>query len=225
MGLTKRKDSWYVEFRVVDDGHTLSLASEGGGQLKRWKVGSPNKTLAKQQEAIIKTKLLSGQIKSPQKEKAESITFRQWADRYLELEQVKKLKSYRMRRDYVRRLVNFFGNKPLGAVTPEDVRKYREQRVGPKGRPLTIQTINHDHTALVHMLNVASSPRFSLIKHNPAAHVPKPNPQNERDRIAQWRGMAPIAECVHTTPATYLDCSVYAGAETRRTVTLGMARC
>jgi integrase len=34
------------------------------------------------------------------------------------------------------------------------------------------------------MLNVACSPQFGLVKDNPAAHVPKPNPQNERDRIA-----------------------------------------
>jgi len=190
MGLTRRKDSFYVEFLVLDDGDVLKLASGGGGQLKRWKVGSLNKTVAKQQEAILKTRLLSGQVRSQQKAKAESVTFRQWAEEYLELEQVKKLRSYRMRRDHVRNLVRFFGNKPLGAITPEDVRKYRQQRVGPNGRPLAIQTINHDHTALVHMLNVARSPQFGLIKDNPAAHVPKPNPQNERDRIAngeEWR--------------------------------------
>jgi integrase len=158
--------------------------------LKRWKVGSLNKTVARQQESILKTKLLSGQISSPSKARAESRTFKEWADEYLELEQVRKLKSYRMRRDHVRHLVNFFGNRPLGAITPEDVRKYRQQRVGPKGRTLAIQTINHDHTALVHMLNVARSPQFGLIKDNPAAHVPKPNPQNERDRIVnreEWQ--------------------------------------
>jgi hypothetical protein len=32
------------------------------------------------------------------------------------------------------------------------VRKYRQQRVGPKGEPVAVQTINHDHTVLVHML-------------------------------------------------------------------------
>jgi integrase len=40
------------------------------------------------------------------------------------------------------------------------------------------------------MLNVARSPQFRLIKDNPAAHVPKPNPQNERDRITngdEWQ--------------------------------------
>lgn len=75
-------------------------------------------------------------------------------------------------------------------MPPRSTRKYRQQRVGPKGRPVAIQTINHDHTALVHMLNVARSPQFGLIKDNPAAHVPKPDPHNERDRIAnadEWR--------------------------------------
>jgi integrase len=118
------------------------------------------------------------------------VTFRQWAHQYLELEQVKKLKSYRMRCDHVRNLVRFFHNKPLGAITPEDVRKHRQQRVRPKERPLAIQTINHDHTALVHILNVARSPQIDLMKDNPEVHVPKPNPQNERDRIAngeEWQ--------------------------------------
>jgi hypothetical protein len=45
---------------------------------------------------------------------------------YLQLDEVRRLKSYRMRTDYVRNLVGFFGNKPLGAITAQDVRKYRE---------------------------------------------------------------------------------------------------
>jgi hypothetical protein len=48
MGLTKRKDSYYVEFRVLDDRKSLTLApSAFEGKLKRWKVGSLNRTLAK----------------------------------------------------------------------------------------------------------------------------------------------------------------------------------
>ena len=35
MGLIKRRDSYYVEFFVVDDGSALKLANGGGGQLKR----------------------------------------------------------------------------------------------------------------------------------------------------------------------------------------------
>jgi hypothetical protein len=129
MGLTKRKDSYYVEFRVLDDGKALKLASSGGGQLKRWKVSSLNKTVAKQQEAIFRTKLLTGDIASPVKARVESITFRQWAKQYMELEYVKRLRGYAIRKLYVENLVRFFGDKALGSITPNDVMAYRAQRV------------------------------------------------------------------------------------------------
>ena len=201
--------SYYVEFRVLDDGEVLKLAG-GGGQLKRWKVGSLNKTIAKQQEAVYKTKLLSGQMPSPKKARAKSVTFRQWAKQYLALEPVNRLKGYAIRKLYVENLVRFFGDKALGAIMPEDVTAYRAQRVQYKrvrcahcqtmvtrdacvscgwkredcGVSASIQTINHDHMTLTHMFNVARSPQFRLMTDNPASHVPKPNPNNERDRIA-----------------------------------------
>ena len=215
MGLTKRRDSYYVEFPVLDDGKALKLAPPGTGKLKRWKVGTLNRRYAKDQEAIIKTRLLSGQIPSPAVARAEAMTFRQWAEIYLNLEEVKKLKSYPLRRLYVGNLVKFFGDKPLAVITPEDVAAYRAQRVqyrriqcpeckkrnkrqfvgqevcpacGWKREdsplPVSLQTLNHDHTALTHVLNVARSPRFKLILDNPASHVKKPDPKNERDRIA-----------------------------------------
>ena len=43
MGLTKRRDSYYVEFRVreSEDGKSWSLASGvPGAKKKRWKVGA-----------------------------------------------------------------------------------------------------------------------------------------------------------------------------------------
>lgn len=236
MGLTKRKDSYYVEFRVIDDGTCLKLATGGGGQLKRWKVGSRNKEAARHQEAIHRTKLLTGQLPSAAKARAESVTFRQWADEYLHLESVTRLRSYAIRKVYVENLVEFFGQKPLGAITPQDVRQYRAQRVRYRriacprcraqpqrgaaqapprvrivgrrtcgvcgwerqdaGVPASIQTINHDHMTLIHMLNVAKSPRYRLITDNPAEHEPKANPQNERDRIAtadEWHRLLQAA--------------------------------
>ena len=60
MGLTRRNGSYYVEFRVVDDGTVLHLASGGGGKLKRWKIGSLNKTAAKQHEAESSMCAVSG---------------------------------------------------------------------------------------------------------------------------------------------------------------------
>ena len=65
MGLTKRKEGYYVEFPVLDDGKTLTLArGHPGAKLKRWKVGNLNRTMAKQQETLIKTELMKGLIKS-----------------------------------------------------------------------------------------------------------------------------------------------------------------
>ncbi len=154
-------------------------------------------------------RLLSGQGLSPTAARTESLTFREWAEVYLEQEEVTRLRSYEDRKRKVRHLVEFFGSKLLREITPKDVEEYRRQRVQydivecpqcqertgfkrcacgwertVEGRSVSLQTINHDHTALTHMLNIARSPRFGLLSDNPASHVTKPDPRNWRDRIA-----------------------------------------
>src|ERR1044071_5550145 len=94
MGLTKRPDSYYVEFRVIDseDGKSLVLASGvPGARKKRWKVGCLNKTVAREMEAAIKMRLLLGHEKT---EQAKPVLFSEWAKNYLELESVKSLRSF-----------------------------------------------------------------------------------------------------------------------------------
>src|SRR5678815_610041 len=62
--------------------------------------------------------------------------------------------------------------------------------------PVSVQTVNHDHTALTHMFNVAKSHRFKLVLDNPASHIEKPDPKNERDRIAsaeEWAALQQTA--------------------------------
>ena len=186
MGLTKRKDSYYVEFPVLDNGKTLTLAPPGAGKLKRWKVGNLNRRCAKDQEALIKTRLMSGQEASPLVTRTQAMTFRKWADVYLSLEEVKALDSYATRKICAMHLVDFIGDKLLQDITPDDVREYRAQRqqfraitcgqCGKKylrrkrcvrgwvrqdaGKPVSVQTVNHDHSTLITMLNVARSPAF-----------------------------------------------------------------
>jgi len=187
----------------------LRLAPPGTGRLRRWKVGSRNRGYARDQEAVIKTKLLAGQMLSPSLERAQAVTFWEWAETYLGLEEVRKLATYEDRKLKVGHLVEFFGDRPLASITSEDVAIYRAQRVRypmtrcggcqkllgkavcpvcgwkRQDRPLSVsvQTVNHDHTALTHMFNVAKSPRFKLVVDNPASHVEKPDPRNERNRI------------------------------------------
>ena len=62
MGLTRRKDSYYVEFRVLDNGESLKLASGGGGHLKRWKVGSLNRTMAQRPSCLWARFLVLGKL-------------------------------------------------------------------------------------------------------------------------------------------------------------------
>ena len=156
MGLTKRPDSYYVAFRVLtsEDGKTLRLASGvGGAKVKRWKVGTLNRTAARDMEAAIKTNLLLGKVLT---EEAQPMLFSEWAKYYLNLEEVKGLGTYRDRVERVSgKLVPFFGRKVLTEIKPQDIETYRAQRLRRDGEPASLQTVNNDHTALKHCLNVA----------------------------------------------------------------------
>ena len=182
MGLTKRPDSFYVEFRVrlSSDGKSLVLASGvAGAKKKRWKVGCLNKTVAREMESVIKTRLLLGQELS---EHAKPILFKEWAKTYLDLGTVTALRSYEARTESVdKQLVPFFGARILGEISPADVEAFRAQRTKRDGGKASTQTINGDHAVLKHCLNIAV--RRGLLVSNPAARVPMPNPHNERDRV------------------------------------------
>lgn len=108
MGLTKRKDGWYVEFPVLDDGKVLQLArGTPGANLKRWKTLTPNKNLAKQQKIRIKTDLMMGRVKSV--EDGQSRAFRFLADQYLQLTDIQRQSSYSWKRTTLEnRFLTFF---------------------------------------------------------------------------------------------------------------------
>jgi integrase len=205
MGLTKRSDSYYVEFRVIEseDGKSWSLASGvPGAKKKRWKVGCLNKTVAREMESAIKTRLLLGQEKT---EQAKPVLFREWAQAYLDLEAVKTLRSYQDRVEIMeKQLVPFFGGKVLTSISPQDVETYRGQRKKRDGSSASIQTVNNDHIVLKHCLNVAI--RRGLLQVNAASRVPLPDPQNARDRILseeEWTRLHQAAKS-HIRPVLLL---------------------
>ena len=62
MGLTKRFDSYSVEFCVIEGEYGRSLVLASGvsrARKKRWKVGCLNKTIAQEMETVIKTRVLA----------------------------------------------------------------------------------------------------------------------------------------------------------------------
>ncbi|WP_447600251.1 tyrosine-type recombinase/integrase [Nitrospira sp. Nam80] len=178
MGLTKRKDSYYVEFRVVDDGKVLTLAPPGAGKLKRWRVGCLNKHVAKNHEAILKAKLLSCTI--PSGRIALSVrTFGQWAAEYKHIEEVRGLRSYRERCQRIDQvLIPFFGEGTLLVdLSVQDVEQFRRER----GAGRATATVNIDHNILKHILKHAMKRDF--VTRNVACLVAAPKPKNARDRV------------------------------------------
>ena len=181
MGLTKRKDGYYVEFRVLDDGKTLSLASGvHGAKLTRWKVGCANKTIARQQEAIMKTKLLSGAMPSERVQDT-VMTLGQWAEEYKAIEEVVRLRSYKERCQRIAKvIVPFFGgNRLLQDLTAKDVEAFRQEQ----GKGRAVATVNVDHSYLKHMLKQAM--RRDLVTRNVASLVSAPKPKNARSRVLE----------------------------------------
>ena len=181
MGLTKRKDSYYVEFRIVDNGKTLQLApGVQGAKLKRWKVGCTNKTTAKQQEAIIKTGLLSGTLLSERAQHL-SMTLGAWAEVYKKIEDVQRIRSYRERCQRIdQTIVPFFGAQTLlQDLTVCGVEAFRQER----GKGRAVATVNVDHNILKHMLKHAM--KRDLLTRNVACLVAAPKPKNARDRVLE----------------------------------------
>jgi len=205
LGLTKRSDSYYVEFRVIDseDGKSLKLASGvPGARKKRWKVGCLNKTVAREMESAIKTLILLGQERT---EQARPVLFKEWATTYLDMEAVKTLRSYQDRVEIMKRqLIPYFGAKILTEIRPADVEAYRAQRMKRNGKKASTQTVNNDQVVLKHALNIAV--RTGLLAWNAAARVPLPNPQNERDRVLsdeEWGKLYDVAK-PHLKPVLLL---------------------
>jgi len=185
--------AYYVEFYVLDDGKKLSLSThQPGARLKRWKVGCDNKRLARQHEAVIRTKLLAGALESERAKQA-VMTLGQWVDEYKTIEEVKQLRSYKERCQRIDQVIlPFFGrNRLLRDLTAKDVETFRQHRSN--GRALA--TVNVDHNILKHMLKQAM--KRDLVTRNVASLVAAPKPKNARNRVlepAEWErlfGAAP----------------------------------
>ena len=176
MGLTKRRDGYYVQFPVRINGAALELAP-GSKVLKRWKAGR-DRLEAKHQESFWKTQLLMGRVQSEQNRTIADLTFSDWADIYLAMDAVQALRTYQHRKISVERFKILFSNKRLADLSTDDVEQLRAVR---RGEGKATSTINNDHAALKHLLSVAVA-RGKLTV-NVASRVPLTNPENERDRV------------------------------------------
>jgi len=188
MGLTRRKDGYYVEFPVLDDGKTLTLARGiPGARVKRWKTGTANRTLARQQEALIQTDLMKGIVKSDQVQGP--LTFKALAETYLALHRVKQQANYERKKMWVeeRFLPAFGAARLITAITPEDIEAYYQSR----RKEVTLATANRELAAIKHIFSWACGMARKLplarpyLDKNPARSVWKEIEDNARDEILE----------------------------------------
>jgi integrase len=185
MGLTRRKDGFYVEFRVIDDGEKFTLArGVAGARLKRWKTGTNNRTQAKDQETCIKRDLMLGIVKTDRIQGPRA--FKALAEVYKAAIENKRQASYFRKVSIINnQLLPVFAGKLLDAITVRMAENYREQRrcaPGYEGTCLKSATINREVGVLKHMLSWAVRERW--LKQNPLHGLRLEKENNERDRIA-----------------------------------------
>ncbi len=113
-------------------------------------MGCLNKTIAREMEAAIKTRLLLGQEKT---EQAKPILFKGWAKAYLELETVKGLRSFVGRSGSINtHLIPFFGQKILSEIKLQDLEVFRSQRKKPNGSKASME---RGSTMIMWLSNIA----------------------------------------------------------------------
>jgi len=199
MGLTKRKDGWYVEFSVLDDGRVLTLArGTPGAKLKRWKTGAMNKTVAKEQEAMIKTDLMKGAIKSDHSR--DLFTFKELSNFYLSHPTVQKQKTLKWKRVTIeKQFFPHFGIHSIGCITASMIESFRAKRLKDKGYQKTTlkpATMNRQLALLKHMFSLAV--REGWLDRNPVSLVKLQRENNARDRILDPEEFAKLQQ--HSAP-------------------------
>ena len=191
MGLTKRKDGWYVEFPVIDDGKVLHLArGTPGARIKRWRVGCCNKEYAANQEAKYKTDLIMGNLESARH--PGKMTFAALGKKYLDSPTVLKQRTYQWKKSIIEdRLIPAFGEKFLDQISPLMIEQYREKRMQDQGlgkinsKPTTLKpaTMNRSLALLKTMFSFAV--REGWIAKNPVSLVTFAKENNIRDRVLE----------------------------------------
>ena len=130
MGLTKRKDSYYVEFPVIHNGEKLKLArGMPGAKLKRWKVGCRNKEEARKQEAIIRTQLLQG-LPTSVPTQAPPLTLAEYAETWLKTAKANlAARTFRSYRQLIRlHILPALGERGVASLSWADVKTLLNER-------------------------------------------------------------------------------------------------
>jgi integrase len=151
------------------------------GWRKRERIG-PNKKAAEQRYREVLSARAEGRYikKNPD----EKTRFKNLADWYLGLEEVKAKKSYRRDRLSISNLVCIFGARLVKDITPATIESYRLKRlqeITRHGRTTTPATVNREIACLKTIFSKAV--KNGKAERNPAQGLKMLKENNERDRV------------------------------------------
>ncbi len=160
---------WWIEYYDHDK------------RLRRWRIG-PNKAAAEQRLREILSVRTEGRHirKSPDSR----TLFKDLAQWYLDLPEVKAKRSYNKDLMHTKRLIASFGDRLLKDINPALVEAYKQKRLSEnshRGKPTRPATVNREVTTFKTVFNKAM--KNGKAERNPAQGVKLFKENNERDRI------------------------------------------
>lgn len=183
MGVYRKGECWYIDYYI-------------NGMRKREKIGQSKKlaqiVLKQRKIEIAEGRYLD--IKQDNK-----IAFADLAKKYLQLQEVKRKRSYTRDVLSVRALISFFGDRKLNTITHSLIKSYKEHRLKQPskrrlGQMLTPASVNRELACLKHIFNLSIKNR--LIETNPAKFVQLCEENNVRDRVLSKEEFERLLACV-----------------------------
>lgn len=163
----------------------------------------------------------------PEKPKEYSVS--ELLDWYLEIDDVKVLRSYSDVVGRTKHLKKHLGDRKAHQVKREDVREYRKVRKTQKGirkkdngfSKVANATVNREIAALRRCYNLAIEEE--IIEHNPCLGL-KALPEEERDRICSHEDFVSLREELHQEARDILTIAYYTGMRIREITSLDWSR-
>jgi integrase len=142
----RRSDIWYADFVFKGRRYVRSL-------------NVTSKSVAREIDQKFKVKVRAGHFDQEEDEKKKDVKFSLVIQDYLEKESI-NLKSHNRNKTTSNRLLKFFGDKKISAITPDDVTDYRLQRqaeiIEKKNKSkevINFATVNRELSCLRRVLN------------------------------------------------------------------------
>lgn len=180
MGVFKKQGVWWVDFYAL-------------GRRKRERIG-PDRKFAERVLAKRRVEILEGRFFDKKKECR--MILRQLAEKYQEYSKVNK-RSWKRDVTSCKHLVAHFGDKPLRAITPESVERYKTKRLQEKplrgtAPRMAPASINREVDCLRAMFTWAENNGW--IEGHPVRKVKKLREANERDRVLTEQEFGALVE-------------------------------